>query len=129
MPGPTWAIRHPSATSAKGGQPHEHHSDPPPSEALAGSGEPGDVQTTTVSGLTFIRKNGWVFVSGIFNYSVNTGAVGEAFRPPARVCIAKVSKGDEALVYVDPSGSLGSTSYGLYGTHLIEPVVYPARES
>ena len=96
---------------------------PPPSDALNSSGGSGEVQTTTVKGLTFIKRDGWVFVSG--NSSDSQQTVSSAFRPPSIVNIPYTSfEANGRGISIDSDGSIASLYEGD-----IQPTVYPAREA
>ena len=106
-----------------GGHNHGYHADPPPSDALNSSGGSGEVQTTTVKGLTFIKRDGWVFVSG--NSSDSRQTVSSAFRPPSIVNIPYTSfEANGRGISIDSDGSIASLYEGD-----IQPTVYPAREA
>ena len=106
-----------------GGHNHGYHADPPPLDALSSSGGSGEVQTTTVRGLTFIKRGGWVFVSG--NSSDSRQTVSSAFRPPSIVNIPYVSfEANGQGISIDSDGSIASLYEGD-----IQPTVYPAGEA
>ena len=96
---------------------------PPPLDALSSSGGSGEVQTTTVRGLTFIKRGGWVFVSG--NSSDSRQTVSSAFRPPSIVNIPYVSfEANGQGISINSDGSISSLYEGD-----IQPTVYPAGEA
>lgn len=102
---------------------HGYHADPPPSVALNSSGGSGEVQATTESGLTFIKRDGWVFVSGQANGS--EGFLDSAFCPPSTVRIPYLSGNSGGnMIRIQSSGSVEALWEGF-----IQPTVYPAREA
>ena len=96
---------------------------PPPLDALNSSGGAGEVQTTTVSGLQFIKRDGWVFVSG--QASGSSGSLSSGFRPPSDVRIPYLDghAGDN-MICIRSSGSVEA----LYEA-AIQPTAYPAGEA
>lgn len=93
-------------------------------DALNSSGGSWEVQTTTVSGITFIKRDGWVFVSGNPSGS-SSGFLSSAFRPPATVGVP-YSTGSSEGVFIRPNGEV-QVMVG-NGT-IIQPTVYPARQA
>ena len=106
---------------------------PPPSVALNSSGGSGEVQTTTLRGLKFIRKDGWVCVSGKYITSSSSSKIPPAFRPATTVYYS-VSDGDDltrvnAALYIDSDGSVDIEDDRFDGIYIINPFVYPAGEA
>ena len=98
---------------------------PPPLDALNSSGGSGEVQTTTLSGLSFIRKDGWVFVSGE-PIDSSSKILGSAFRPPSTVDIPYPGAyTDDHTISINSNGLISAPT----GSGVIQPTVYPARQA
>ena len=109
-----------------GGHNNGYHADPPPPlDALSSSGGSGEVQTTTVYGLRFIKKDGWVFVSGE-PVSSTRKTLGSAFRPPSTVDIPYLGAytGDHTIS-INSDGLISAPT----GSGIIQPTIYPARQA
>ena len=106
---------------------------PPPLDALNSSGGSGEVQTTTFRGLSFIRKDGWVCVSGKYTSSSSSSKVPTAFRPAGTVYYRLVDGDDltiaDSAFYIDSGGSVGIEDDRFEGIYTINPFVYPARQA
>ena len=105
-----------------GGHNNGYHADPP-LDALNSSGGSGETQTTTVSGLRFIKRDGWVFVSG-YTLGSSGGTLGSKFRPPSTVTIPYAGPDAGNTIDIDSNGGIATS-----GSGDIQPTVYPASEA
>ena len=96
---------------------------PPPLDALNSSGGSGETQTTTVSGLRFIKRGGWVFVSG-YTPGLSGGTLGSKFRPPSTVTIPYAGSYAGNTINIDSDGGIATS-----GSGTIQPTIYPAGEA